>query len=365
MIMGNTIVQSAEGGLQYIPPSSLQIPTYRPGMSPQFFDPNADPNQNMIFWDIYIHLKQLALNVVEYINVPETIDKRFLYNTIFEQGYCLFFQLNPEDLMPGVQTDIGIAFPGEYIVLPATFSGEMSIYNIPVNRTGIAVGGQRFNRTNEDSVIIWGNYARVPMSYTVYRYAQQLTNILEKIDVNLFATSQPPIIKGSKAQITSLKSMVSKVGKNAYYMIIDKDTDLTDMFGVFNPDAKYMVNDLRIEYNAIWNEALSRIGYRNVPFQKSSALIKSEVAAENESTIAMRDSAFGAQYDAIQEINAMFGLNIGIRYRMEGILEENPMLRTDYFGSSQNPMDTRDPEEPGNDLDDDADEEPPTDGEEE
>lgn len=313
----------------YQPPAS-NFPPYKPGM---VFNPNADPNQNYIFWQLYCQLKLLAMNVVEWVGLPDTIDKRFLEEVLFEQGYALFFQMTVEDILDyHPEGQDGPSLPGEFITLPCTLDGTFNLYNLPVNRRGYSVEGRQFYRTNDDSVLIFSNYIRMPMSMVCYTYAQRLTNIVEKINVNLFSTSQPTILTGSKPQIMSLKNMMQKIGNNAYYMLIDKGTDIGSTLNVYKTGADYMVDKLRMEYNALWNEALGAIGYRNIPFEKSSALVKSEVNVQNEAVIAMKDTALTARQDACDQINKMWPeLNVSVKYRMEQIIEDNPRMMSDYF----------------------------------
>ena len=47
---------------------------------------------NQTYLMYYNRLKELALNLFKWINLPDTIDERYLELTLYEQGQAVFFR---------------------------------------------------------------------------------------------------------------------------------------------------------------------------------------------------------------------------------------------------------------------------------
>ena len=90
----------------------------------------------------YNRLKELAMSMFEWKNLPDTCDERFLELALFEQGKAIFFE---DDVMG-------------YLALRCTVSGGFNVYNVPIRRRAYAVNGYHKQLEEKDSVIIYNNY---------------------------------------------------------------------------------------------------------------------------------------------------------------------------------------------------------------
>ena len=63
----------------------------RRGVVPSLVDESILRNDST-FIDYNQQLTELALNVFEWINLPETVDERYLEYNLFYKGYCLYFR---------------------------------------------------------------------------------------------------------------------------------------------------------------------------------------------------------------------------------------------------------------------------------
>ena len=95
----------------------------------------------MSYMTYYAQLLEIAISRFKWINLPDTVDARFLEVVLNTKGFALFFK----------DEDIG------FLGMNTTIGGKLSNYNIPINRQAFASNGYKANRTIKDSVIIWNN----------------------------------------------------------------------------------------------------------------------------------------------------------------------------------------------------------------
>ena len=248
----------------------------------------------------YDRLVELATSMFEWLNLPESIDPRFLEMVLFERGHALYFN---DDVMGN-------------LVLPANFIGRFDVYNIPIRRHAYASNGYQNDKTDKDSVIIYNNYLRTNSVDIVRYYADRLWNLDRIIDVNANAQKTPVLIVGTEAQQLTLKNLYMKWDGNEPVIFGDKDLDLKSLQAL-RTDAPYVGKDLYELKNQIWNEALTYLGISNTNTTKKERLITDEVIRNMGGVIASRYSRLQARREAVDKINAMFGTEIEVNYRQD------------------------------------------------
>lgn len=93
----------------------------RNGVGTRDFWQTADTNnQSYIFY--FNRLKELAISMFEWKNLPETVDPRFLELALFNEGMSVFFK---DDV-------IG------FLSLRTMIGGKLNLYQIPTMRTAYA-----------------------------------------------------------------------------------------------------------------------------------------------------------------------------------------------------------------------------------
>lgn len=251
------------------------------------------------YQDIYARIKGYAISVYEWLNLPDTVDERYMELALFERGTALWFQ-----------NDV----TGDNNVLECTFGGELNIYRVPIWRTAYSVNGFQQQCTIEDSVMIFNNYLRSPTSIAVEMYARRLWEIQRTIDVNVKVQKTPILAQGTESQQLSLQNIWMNYDGNQPFMITDKSFDL-DTFKVFQIGAPYVADKLYSLKQRLWNECLTVIGIENANTEKKERLVTDEVEDNNGQIAASRYFALNARKQACDQINKMFGLNIDVRFR--------------------------------------------------
>lgn len=284
---------------------------------------------NLTFIHWYDILKSLAINRFEWVNLPETVDYRFLELQLFEKGYCLFFKDEFVDL---------------FLTLPCTISGKWNVYNIPIERVAYATNNYRYYANDTDSVIIWNDYLHHPLVQQTRLYALKLYELERAIDTNVKTQKYPAIIKSSESQRLVMQNLMMQYDGNVPFIFGDNNLDLTGL-EVINLNAPYVADKLRqLKQNYI-NEYLTIIGVENSNNEKKERMISDEVGSNYGSIEAFRNLGLKSRKQACEEINALYGLQVDVRYSSDLPTMVNTAMRPDLQTRQQTPPPSEDIEE--------------------
>lgn len=259
--------------------------------------------------DYLNRLKEYALNMFEWINLPKTVDARFIELVLFEEGKINFF----EDKLIG------------FLALRVNESGKQNVYNEFDKKYIYANNGFSRVRNLRNSVTIYNNYLRTPTYTTVNLYAIRLARVTRAIDLNIEAQKTPVLITCPENQKLSLKNVYEQYKGNAPVIYTDSEFNL-DSIKVLKTDAPFVVDKLTLYKHDIWNEVMTFLGVNNSNQDKKERLVANEVDANDEQIEQARFNMLDARKDACKKINDMFGLNIDVKFRNDNVqkaYEEN------------------------------------------
>lgn len=262
---------------------------------------------NLTFRQYYNRLVELAISRFEWINLPETIDDRFLELTLFAEGKALFFK----DEVLG------------YLTLKCTVGGKFNVYRIPTERRAFADNSYQAHRNETDSVIIYNNGIRTNSMLDVEMFARRLYNLDRAIDVNANAQKTPVMIICTEEQRLTMLNLYKKYEGNEPFIFGDKNISDPSQIKAFSTGAPYVADKLYTLKTQLWNEALTYLGINNTNSVKKERLITDEVVRNSSGVVASRHSALEARRRACKMINDMFGLDIWVDFRNDlEIVEE-------------------------------------------
>lgn len=272
---------------------------------------------NKTYIDYYDRLMELALNVFEWENLPPTVDERFLEITLYEMGYCLYFN----DPIIG------------NLALTCTIGGRLDVYRIPILRRAYAVNGYNKMCSAKDSVLIFNNYLHTPTLLTIELFARRLYEIERAIDVNVKGQKTPKAILSSEQQRLTMKNLFMQYDGNEPFIFGDKNLDIE---GIKSLDigSPFVADKLQILKHQIWNEALTFLGIENSNQDKKERLVSDEVGSNYGNVEAQRNVMLNARRQAVKKINAMFGTDINVKFRSNlttMVNTENVMKETEVI----------------------------------
>lgn len=253
---------------------------------------------NKTFIDYQNRLMELALNVFEWENLPPTVDERFLELTLYEKGYCLYFN---DEIIGNLALTCSIGSP-------------LTVYREPALRRAYAVNGYQKLCKASNSVLIYNNYLHTPSQLTVDLYAIRLYEIQRAIDVNVKGQKTPKMILSSEQQRLTMRNLFMQYDGNEPFIFGDKNLDL-DSIKSLDVSSPFVADKLQILKNQVWNEFLTFCGIENSNQDKKERLVADEVGSNYGNIEAQRNVMLNARRQAVKKINAMFGTDINVKFR--------------------------------------------------
>lgn len=273
---------------------------------------------NHTYIDYYERLMELALNVFEWENLPPSVDERFLELTLYEYGYCLYFN---DEIIGN-------------LALTCTIGGQLDVYRIPILRRAYAVNGYNKLCKSSDSVLIFNNYLHTPTQLTIELFARRLYEIERAIDVNVKAQKTPTAILATEQQRLTMQNLYMQYDGNEPFIFGDKNMDLEGIKSI-KTDAPFVADKLQILKHQIWNEALTFCGIENSNADKKERLVSDEVGSNYGNIEAQRNVMLNARRQAVEKINRMFGTNINVKFRSNlATLVNNENVSNETLGES-------------------------------
>lgn len=283
---------------------------------------NNQDTATMYMW----RLMSLAISVFKWENLPKGVDERMLEFWLLRDGFVGFFYDE------ALKSDDARRAPEGYAVLPLMIQGSWDIYEYPKERRAYAVNGFNYRVDEDNSVIIFNNYLRVPMWLTLWQYAWRLANTQRTIDINIRQQRTARVIRCEESQRLTYLNAAREVDEGIPWIRGDKNMNLDD-FQVFDITTPYVANDLQVYKHQIWNEALTYLGIENVNTDKKERLISDEVINNMGDVEAERFVRLNARKQACDQINELFGLNVDVDFRA------GTYIRTGSTGNAQVPVD--------------------------
>lgn len=246
-------------------------------------------------------LYNIAISCHEWLNVPDTVNTRFLEQTLFWKGSAVWF----ED------------FPLGQVALPVTNFGPPDIYGEPVTFGATSHGYTNNDLNQENAVIIYNNLGHTPDLDTMILYAQRLSAIDRAIDVNVARQKTPWVLNCDESERLTIVNALKKVDENEPAIFGTKRFNMAGALNSISLTAPFVSADLMGLKRQILMECLTYFGVEANTSSKAERLVTPEIEANLGETEANRQSRVVARQDAAKKINRIFGGNVQVRFRSE------------------------------------------------
>ena len=293
----------------------------------QFFDSLYLNDSTYI--DYLERMKKICLSMFEWVNLPSSMDSRFLEKTLFYEGQASLLY----DEKYG------------YINTKCADGGYLNIYELPTKLHCYSMQysadrnvyeGFKEENPNNQCVLVMNNWERIPTVNTIELFAYRLYLAQRSCDVNIMATRTPVLILGTEKQKLTMENLYNKYDGNQPFIFGDKDIISNDMLKAINTQAPYVTDKLSEYKKEIWNEFLSFIGVNNIDVEKKERLITGESSANNEVINLNLQSYLAPRKEACKKFNELFGLegenaiDVRIRSDLFNIIKQEESIITDY-----------------------------------
>lgn len=214
-------------------------------------------------------ITSMALNRYKWVNLPATMDGRFLELTLFNQGMATLAQ-NPEDKI-WYSLQVG----GEQLA--------PDHYGYPSLWTALGVNGQlRFQVTKANGIYVYDNTLRVPIIERISLWVREIVDIIRTMQQNRAHMKVPVIISGLQDKKLDMTNYVKQIAGGEAFIIA------TD--GISNMNVQAQKTDVPSYQSDLWsslfnvlNMIYGALGIGNLPF-KAERRIEDEVESQSEPT---------------------------------------------------------------------------------
>ena len=263
---------------------------------------------NFTTYMMYLNqLESIAQNVFIFENVPNSLNTRYINNTLLVGGKIAFFK----DEYLGI---LALPFEDKYI--------KRDIYDEPIE---ILVRSKTNNYKRilhkNEFVIMYDNNIRLPILPDLFQYAERLALCMRTCDINIVQQKTPRFWKTKNENLKTLKDLLNNVDTFEDTIITYKDLDLDDTTLTLEP-SPYVADKIDMHYEKIWNEFLRFVGVTNLSYTKKERNISDEINAMQGGTIASRINRFEPRKTAVEKINEKFGTEISVKY-YDGLPDTN------------------------------------------
>ncbi len=301
--------------------------TRKRGLNSSFEDAILINSQTYI--DYLERMKKIALSMFEWVNLPDTMNARYLEICLYYKGQAALLY----------DEDYG------FINTQAADSGYINIYGLPTKINCFSYSYNKMRElyvphTNlpaeEECILVMNNYQRVPTASTISLYAERLADAQRAADINIKSSKTPILLLTDKNQELTLRNLYAQYDGNSPVIYGDKNLLNEKPIDSINTQADFIANDIRVYMREIWNDFLTFLGISNLS-EKRERLITSEADSNNELINMNMQSYLIPRKQACKEFNDKFGLtgtskaiDVKLRSDLYNIIKEKESIIKDY-----------------------------------
>lgn len=254
------------------------------------------------FYDYLDRFRRIALARFEWVNLPESMDSRWLELTLYNYGKASVLK----------DENLGI------INTKCSNNNRLNIYGLPTDlhcfsfdydtERILFTGINELNGNDElkEAVLVMNDIDMIPSVNSMTLFALRLAECDRTNDVNIKALKYPIIIVTSENQRLTVENLYEQYDGNK--PIIFGDTmQLVENFKCIDTKAPVILKDIDTHKKEIWNEALSYLGINNINIEKKERAVTDEINSNNELINLNLESYLAPRLKACKQINDLFG----------------------------------------------------------
>ena len=299
---------------------------------------------NATFYDYLNRFKRIALSMFEWVNLPKSMDARYLEKCLFYNGQAALLK----DKTYG------------FINTKAAANGYVNIYGLPTKINCFSYSYQSIRtlytglnenlspaqmeyQKNNECILVMNNEDRLPTAGSLELFAWRLYNADRTCDVNIIAQKTPVMVITDEKQRLTMMQVYNQYNGNMPFIFGDKDL-LTDgnKIEAISTKADYIVDKITDYKKEIWNEALTFLGINNIARDKKERLTENESNENTELVNLNLQSMLAPRLEACRQFNEKFGLtgtdkeiSVRVRSDLENIIKHEQSIVSDYMDNGR------------------------------
>lgn len=283
--------------------------------------------------DYNYRLKKIATSIFEWINLPDSMDARYIEKCLYYQGTVALLKSDKYGFINTKATDNGqfniYGLPTELHCYSYSFNENRRLYS-GLNEANPA-------SETEECILVMNTWDRLPTDATIQLFAYRLAEAERTIDGNVKAQKTPILILTDENQRLTLRNTYLQYDSNAPVITGDKNQLTADSIRVLKTDAPYVVDKLSEYKKDIWNECLSFLGVNNIAYEKRERLVADETNSNNELINLNLMSFLEPRKLACKQFNEKFGLtgdqaiDVKVRSDLDNIIKRTASVVVDEY----------------------------------
>lgn len=283
---------------------------------------------NQTYIDYLERMKKICLSMFEWVNLPESMNARFLEMCLYYNGQGALLYSDDYGYINTMASDGGYiniyGLPTEVMCYSYRFNERRSLYTVD---TGEEKG--------KECILVMNNYERIPTSVSISLFAYRLAEAQRTVDVNIKSLRTPILITTDQKQYFTLKKMYEEYDGNTPAIFADKNLISPDALKAIKTDAPVLLDDIMAYKREIWNEFLTTMGLQNLS-EKKERLISNEVDSNNEVINMNLQALLIPRKEACRQFNEKYGLSgdkaidVKVRSDLYNIVKQYESITSDY-----------------------------------
>lgn len=275
-------------------------------------------------YDDYLErFKRLALSIFEWVNLPKSMNARWLERCLFYKGCAALLY---DEKYGFINTNSSSAGPVNIYGLPTQITcysfDFKQIRNLYTGFNNLDTEEDIENKRNKECVFVMNNWEAIPTFSTMELFAYRLYEAQRTCDTNIKAQKTPIMVLVNEKQRLLMENLYNQYDGNQPFLFGDKDQLNADMIKSIDTKAPYIADKVTEYKKEIWNEALEYLGINTMAIEKKERLITDEASSNNELINLNLQSFLAPRQEAARQFNELFGLTgtdkeISVRVRSD------------------------------------------------
>lgn len=285
--------------------------------------------------DFLERLKKIAISMFEWVNLPDSMDARYLELCLYYFGQAALLK-NDKDIF--INTKACSAGQLNIYELPT----EINCYSVEFNTTKKQYDGFTINDINKINpsdycVYVLNNQNRCATAWTLELFAYRLYLAQRTADINITVNKMPFIVGVPENQRLTMENLINQIDENRPAVFGTKElaSTIKDDLRVLPTNPPFVADKLNDYKKEIWNEALTFLGINNLG-EKKERLISDETNSNNELINLNLQSYLTPRKEACKRFNTLFGLegekaiDVKVRSDLYNIIKQEESVVADY-----------------------------------
>ena len=293
--------------------------------------------------DYLERFKKIALSIFEWVNLPKSMDSRYLEKCLFYKGQAALLK----------SKDYG------FINTQCCSNGYINIYGLPSSLNCYSYDFQSYRKLytglkgasearqkyleNSECILVMNNWDRIPTLNTLELFAYRLYEAEQTAFTNIKAQKTPVMIVVDETQRAMMENLYNQYDGNQPYIFGDKKQLAKENLQVLKTDAPFVADKIMEYKKEIWNEALTFLGVNNIMVDKKERLVSDEANSNNELINLNLQSYLAPRQEACKQFNEKFGftgtdkeISVRVRSDLHNIIKTTQSMVTDFERSGEN-----------------------------